>query len=53
MRPHAAKQTVKDTVPRGRCLLWADFKFSFSMLIGKAICRLYPQKQVMIEAYVL
>ena len=41
MRPQAAKQTVKDTVPSSRCLLCADSGFSASMLVGRAICKLY------------
>src|SRR5208337_2879727 len=41
MRPQAAKQTVKDTVPSSRCLLCADSGFSTSMLVGRAICKLY------------
>jgi len=41
MRPQASKQTVKDKVPSSRCLLCADSEFSASMLVGRAICKLY------------
>ena len=41
MRPQAAKQTVKDTVPSSRCLLCADSGFFASTLIGRVICKLY------------